>query len=40
MRQLADGVWQLSGFPRDSINVYVLQDVVIDSGTAPSPPTP
>ncbi len=33
MRQLTDGVWQLSGFPRDAINVYVLEDVLIDSGT-------
>ncbi len=33
MRQLTDGVWQLTGFPRDAINVYVLEDVLIDSGT-------
>jgi glyoxylase-like metal-dependent hydrolase (beta-lactamase superfamily II) len=33
MRELADGVLQLDGFPRDSINVYVLGDVLIDSGT-------
>ncbi len=33
MRQLTDGVWQLSGFPQDAINVYVLQDVLIDAGT-------
>jgi hydroxyacylglutathione hydrolase len=32
MQQLVDGVWQLKGFPRDAINVYVLQDVLIDSG--------
>jgi hydroxyacylglutathione hydrolase len=32
MRQLADGVWQLSGFPPNAINVYVLGDVLIDSG--------
>jgi hydroxyacylglutathione hydrolase len=32
MDQLADGVWQLSGFPRNNINVYVLGDVLIDSG--------
>jgi glyoxylase-like metal-dependent hydrolase (beta-lactamase superfamily II) len=33
VQQLADGVWQLSGFPPNSINVYVLGDVLIDSGT-------
>jgi hydroxyacylglutathione hydrolase len=33
MRQLANGVWQLSGFPRNAINVYVLEDVLIDAGT-------
>jgi glyoxylase-like metal-dependent hydrolase (beta-lactamase superfamily II) len=33
MEQLTDGVWQLSGFPRNAINVYVLEDVLIDSGT-------
>lgn len=32
MQQLAEGVWQLSGFPRNSINVYVLGDVLIDAG--------
>jgi hydroxyacylglutathione hydrolase len=34
MRELADGVFHLSGFPRDAINVYVLGDVLIDAGTA------
>lgn len=34
MRELADGVWQLSGFPPNNINVYVLGDVLIDSGLA------
>ncbi len=33
MKQLAAGVWQLDGFPRNAINVYLLEDVVIDSGT-------
>jgi hydroxyacylglutathione hydrolase len=32
MRELADGVWHLSGFPPNNINVYVLGDVLIDSG--------
>lgn len=34
MRELAEGVWQLSGRPTDNINVYVLGDVLIDSGAA------
>lgn len=34
MRQLADGVWQLSGFPPNNVNVYVIGDVLVDSGTA------
>ena len=33
MKQLAEGVWQLDGFPRDAINVYVIGDVLIDAGT-------
>jgi len=33
MQQLADGVWQLDGFPRNAINVYILGDVLIDAGT-------
>jgi hydroxyacylglutathione hydrolase len=32
MRELADGVWQLSGWPPNNINVYVLEDVLIDAG--------
>jgi hydroxyacylglutathione hydrolase len=32
MRELADGVWQLSGFPPNNINVYVIGDVLIDAG--------
>jgi hydroxyacylglutathione hydrolase len=32
MRELADGVWHLSGFPPNNINVYVLGDVLIDAG--------
>ena len=34
MRQLAEGVWQLDGRPRDGINVYLIGDVLIDAGTA------
>jgi hydroxyacylglutathione hydrolase len=32
MKQLADGVWQLDGFPRNLINVYLVEDVLIDAG--------
>jgi hydroxyacylglutathione hydrolase len=34
MRELAAGVWQLSGFPPNNVNVYVLGDVLIDAGLA------
>jgi hydroxyacylglutathione hydrolase len=34
MRLLADDVWQLSGFPPNNMNVYVLGDVLIDTGPA------
>jgi hypothetical protein len=30
VKQLADGVWQLRGFPPNAINVYVLDDVLND----------
>ncbi|HEX2087691.1 MAG TPA: MBL fold metallo-hydrolase [Solirubrobacteraceae bacterium] len=33
MRRLANDVWQLRGFPPNVINVYVLQDVLVDAGT-------
>jgi glyoxylase-like metal-dependent hydrolase (beta-lactamase superfamily II) len=33
VQQLADGVWQLSGFPANGVNVYVLGDVLVDAGT-------
>lgn len=32
MQQLAPDVWHLSGFPPNSVNVYVLGDVLIDAG--------
>ena len=32
MRELADGVWQLSGWPPNNVNVYVVGDVLIDAG--------
>jgi glyoxylase-like metal-dependent hydrolase (beta-lactamase superfamily II) len=33
VKQLTDGVWQLSGFPPNSINVFVIEDVLIDAST-------
>jgi hydroxyacylglutathione hydrolase len=33
VRQLADGVWQLRGFPPDAFNVYLVGDVLVDAGT-------
>jgi hydroxyacylglutathione hydrolase len=31
MKELADGVWQLSGFPPNAINVYLVEDVLVDA---------
>jgi glyoxylase-like metal-dependent hydrolase (beta-lactamase superfamily II) len=33
MKQLADGVYQLKGFPPNGINVYLMNDVLIDAAT-------
>jgi hydroxyacylglutathione hydrolase len=33
VRQVADGVWQLGGFPPQLINVYLVEDVLIDAAT-------
>jgi glyoxylase-like metal-dependent hydrolase (beta-lactamase superfamily II) len=33
MKNVADGVWQLTGFPPDFFNVYLVGDVLIDAGT-------
>jgi hydroxyacylglutathione hydrolase len=33
MKQLADGVHQLSGWPPNAINVYLVEDVLIDAAT-------
>ena len=33
MKQLADGVWQLRGFPPNAINVYLVEDVLVDAAT-------
>lgn len=32
MREVADDVWQLSGFPPNNVNVYVLGDLLVDAG--------
>ncbi len=37
MKQLADGVWQLSLFPPNAINVFLLDDVLIDASTRFAP---
>jgi glyoxylase-like metal-dependent hydrolase (beta-lactamase superfamily II) len=31
--KIADGVWQLGGFPRNLINAYLVEDVLIDCKT-------
>jgi hydroxyacylglutathione hydrolase len=33
MKQLADDVYQLRGFPPNAINIYLVGDVLIDAGT-------
>jgi hydroxyacylglutathione hydrolase len=33
VKQLADGLWQLRGFPPNAINVYLVGDVLVDAGT-------
>lgn len=33
MKQLAEGLYQLRGFPPDAINVYLMGDVLVDAGT-------
>jgi glyoxylase-like metal-dependent hydrolase (beta-lactamase superfamily II) len=33
MHKLAAGLWQLSGFPKHMINVYLAEDVLIDTAT-------
>jgi hydroxyacylglutathione hydrolase len=35
MKQLAEGVWRLKQFPLPSINVYLVEDVLIDAGGRP-----
>ena len=36
MKELADGVWQLGQVPPNSINVYLIGDVLIDAATKSS----
>jgi hydroxyacylglutathione hydrolase len=33
VKQLADGLYQLSGFPPNAINVFLMGDVLVDAGT-------
>jgi glyoxylase-like metal-dependent hydrolase (beta-lactamase superfamily II) len=33
MEMLAEGIWQLTGSPRDWFNVYLVEDVLIDAAT-------
>ena len=33
MKQLADDIWQVRGFPPNAINVYLVRDVLIDAAT-------
>lgn len=33
MKEVAERVWQLDGKPADNINIYLLGDVLVDSGT-------
>lgn len=33
MNKIAEGVWQLEGFPRDMFNVYLAEDVLMDAAT-------
>jgi hydroxyacylglutathione hydrolase len=37
VRELAPSVWQLSGRPRNAINVYLVGDVLIDAATRRAP---
>ncbi len=33
LRQLAPGIWQIGGFPLNTINAYLIQDVLVDAAT-------
>ena len=34
MKRVADGVWQLTGFPPHGINEFLLEDVLVDAGAS------
>jgi hydroxyacylglutathione hydrolase len=36
VQELADGVWQLAGFPPNLMNVYLVGDVLVDAATRQS----
>jgi hydroxyacylglutathione hydrolase len=36
VKQLADDLWMLGGFPPNAINMYVMGDVLVDAGTRQS----
>jgi hydroxyacylglutathione hydrolase len=36
VKQVADGVWHLTGFPPHAINEYLLEDVLVDAGAKQS----
>ena len=38
MRQIADGVWQIPVLPRQSVNCYLVGDVLVDAGVRWSGP--
>ena len=33
MKRIADDLWQLSGFPPNAINIFLMGDVLVDAGT-------
>jgi hydroxyacylglutathione hydrolase len=33
VKHVAEGVWQLRGFPPNAINIYLVEDVLIDAGS-------
>lgn len=37
MREVAEGVWKLSGFPPNGINVFLVGDVLVDAATRFAP---
>jgi glyoxylase-like metal-dependent hydrolase (beta-lactamase superfamily II) len=37
VKQLADGLYQLRGFPPNAINIYLMGDVIVDAGSRHAP---